>query len=214
MTTRDDRSRAMIWLALPGAVALVALGVVVGRAQVRPAVLNPAQEVAPSPGATDDRRIAVLEQELRRLRAEVAAGAEERARSEGELAGAPRDVEQETELDPGEQERAAAAGRLEYLDGLSQRVETEPRDARFRAETEPALLRLLPEHLGPDVQLNDVVCAASVCRVTVSHPGSARLSEERLTNFMLGRGALGEMSVQLDVREDGETTFYFLRGDG
>ncbi len=31
---------------------------------------------------------------------------------------------------------------------------------------------------------------------------------------MLGRGALGEMSIQLDVREDGETTLYFLRGDG
>lgn len=214
MTARDEKPRAMIWLAVPGAIALVASGVFVGRAEVRPAAPNTAQEVAPSSSAADDRRIAVLEQELRRLRAEVAVGAEERARSDGELEGAPRDVEQEPELDPGETERAAAAGRLDYLDGLSERVEAEPRDARFSAQTEPALLRLLPEHLGADVQLKDVVCGSSVCRVKVSHPGSSRLSEERLTNFMLGRGALGELSVQLDVREDRETTLYFLRGDG
>jgi hypothetical protein len=53
-----------------------------------------------------------------------------------------------------------------------------------------------------------------MCRADVIHPGSPRLAEDRVADFMLQRGPLGKMSVQLDLREEGITTLLFVRGDG
>jgi hypothetical protein len=100
------------------------------------------------------------------------------------------------------------------MDGLAARLDSEARDAAFAGQTEPVISRLLSQHLGPDVRVGDVVCGSSMCRASVLHPQSPRLAEDRVTDFMLQRGSLGKMSVQLDLREDGVTTLYFMRGDG
>lgn len=216
MTARGFDKRSIGWL-VPVGVALVASGVMVGRTSVRPTSTD-AREVASPAKATDERRFAALEQEVRRLRVEVAAASREPPREEapdrGEDTLTEREPAPEEVVDPAEAERAAEEARIEFLDGLADRLDTEPRERHFGAETEPAISRLLLQHLGPDVRVSDVACGSSMCRANVIHPRSPRLSEDRLADFMLQRGPLGEMSVQLDLREEGVTTLYFVRGDG
>jgi hypothetical protein len=73
--------------------------------------------------------------------------------------------------------------------------------------------RLLPEHLGSGVTVREVSCGSSLCRAKVQHPEAPRLPEDRLADFMLSRGPLGTMQVQLDTREIGTTTLYFMRDE-
>ena len=55
------------------------------------------------------------------------------------------------------------------------------------------------------MQAIDCVCGSSICQAKVNHPEPPRLEEDRLSDFMLQRELLGEMSVQFDLRE-GERT--------
>ena len=64
------------------------------------------------------------------------------------------------------------------------------------------------------MQAIDCVCGSSICQAKVNHPEPPRLEEDRLSDFMLQRESLGEMSVQFDVREEGVTTLYFIRTGG
>ncbi len=213
MTARDPKQRAIGWFAVPAGIALVASGVIVGRTSVRPAPTD-AREVSSPSRATDDRRLSALEQEVRRLRVTVAAAPREEPSDEGDQTPVEREPAPDETVDPAEAERAAEVARLEFLDGLSDRLDTEPREPDFGAQTEPVISRLLLQHLGPDVRVSDVACGSSMCRANVIHPRSPRLSEDRLSDFMLQRESLGKMSVQLDLREEGVTTLYFIRGDG
>jgi hypothetical protein len=105
----------------------------------------------------------------------------------------------------------AELARLKFLDGLADKVNTEARDPAWRNQTEPVIAQLLPERLGTGVTVDKISCASSVCRARVSHPGSSHLPNEKLTAFLDKRGSLSSLELQLDTREDGVTTLYFLR---
>lgn len=197
----------------------MASGIFVGRTSVRPTPTAP-PEVERFAKTTDDRRLARMALELRRLRAEVAAvshvasqaASQAEALEEADQKSAEEEPASEEPVALAEEERAAEAARSEFFEGLAERLDSEPWDAAFGAQTEPVISRLLPQHLGSDVLVTDVACGSSICRAKVAHPG-ARLSEDRLADFMLQRESLGEMSVQFDVREEGVTTLYFIRSD-
>lgn len=223
--TDVKQARAWLWLVVPMGVALLASGVYVGRTWVRPT----AQVTSHAERAKneDEERIASLEQEMRRLRGMVAMQAARAAareeNSEERVLGGTQEPPSEGEAENGaeeriaepvEDERAMRAAQLDFWDGLAEQVRMEPRDARFSGETEPLITRLLSQHLGSQVNVSEVACASSICRAKVVHSDSPRLSEARLADFMLQRESLASMSVQLDLREDGVTTLYFIRSDG
>lgn len=209
MLERRSRQAKTWWLAVPAGVALVVSGVAVGRTSVRPAVIN-AQTDVESTSEENDRRFSILEGELLRLRAEVAASKREAHVETEDKVAEPEPLSDEP-TDPAEAERRVEEARAQFLDDLGDRVDTEQPDSRWRRDTEPVISKLLPQHLGPEVTLGNVSCGATLCRAEVSHPGSPRLSENRLADFMLQRESLGAMQVQLDIREEGATTFYFVR---
>ncbi len=103
------------------------------------------------------------------------------------------------------------AAHREYLDGLSDKLDTEPYDQGWRVETERALSSLMPERFGPGITVDQVSCASTLCRARLEHRGSARLPEDKLMNFLTNRGSLSTMEVHADTDEDGMTTLYFLR---
>lgn len=216
MTAPGREQRALGWLAVPASIALVATGIIVGRTSVRPTAVE-VREVAATPTVKDDRRLSALEQEVRRLRVTVAASSRpsrEAPPDEPDPTASEREPAPEQAVDPAEAERATESARSEFFDGLSDRLEIEARDAAFATQTEPVISRLLQQHLGPEVRVGEVACGSSLCRANVIHPQSPRLAEDRLADFMLQRESLGKMSVQLDLREEGVTTLYFMRGDG
>lgn len=223
MSDRRTRGPAVWWLALPAAVALVASGVIAGRLGMRPAMADAPPEGgsrADSRSAhSDARRLAVLEQEIVRLRAEVAAsgkGAQaEATEAEGDdaLDDRAEGTVDDTDTDPEEADRALAQARAAFFTDLDGRLGAEPEDARWSGETEPVIWRLLPQYLGAGVRVSGVSCGSTVCRARVEHPGAPRLPEGRLADFLHQRGPLETMQVQLDVRETEATTLYFMRGD-
>lgn len=217
----EVRSRRMgWWFAIPAGVALLAAGIYVGRTSVRPTAK--ATSDAGRSKRADDDRVESLEREMRRLREVVAmqaAAHEQRAedrRPPGEPEWLSDPVPSEpppTPAVPHEDEAAIRAAQRDFWDGLAERAASEPRDARFSNETEPLITQLLSHHLGANVNVSDVACASSICRAKVTHSDSPRLSEARLADFMLQRDSLASMSVQLDLREEGVTTLYFMRGE-
>jgi hypothetical protein len=219
----DVRSRrGGWWFAIPVGIALLAAGGYVGRTWVRPTAK--ATSDGERSKRADDERIESLEREMRRLREVVAMQAAQAAaheqvvaermpRGEHEWPDDPAPREPPTPAEPHEDEGATRAAQRDFWDGLAERAASEPRDARFSNETEPLITQLLSHHLGANVTVSDVACASSICRAKVTHPDSPRLAEARLADFMLQRDSLASMSVQLDLREEGVTMLYFMRGD-
>jgi hypothetical protein len=107
--------------------------------------------------------------------------------------------------------KAEQAARLAFWDTLRSRVDTEAPDPAWRSETEAAIRRVLPARFAPPMTVTDAKCAATICRVTLAHPGSPRIPEATFMDFTLDRESLGTMEIQLDTRNDGSTTLYFLR---
>jgi len=201
-----------------GGILLLGLGIFLGRSFETPKPASAASrdttsKVARDKNAMDQERLAVLEQQVLRLQADgmrqqlPAAQASEQA--------APKTAEvtdpSAPKPDRAEAARLAELARLKFLDGLADKVNTEPRDPSFRNQTEPVIAQLLPERFGAGVTVDKISCASSICRARVSHPGSTHLSNEKLTAFLDKRGALASLELQLDTREDGVTTLYFLR---
>lgn len=216
------RGPAIWWLAIPAAVALVVSGVVAGRVGMRPAMADAGRGEGPATedrnASSQDRRLAVLEREVARLRAEAAAARQGAQTEEREVQPESEEETNDTTTyeaneDPEEAERALAGARAAFLTGLEDRLDSEPEDARFSGEKEPALWRLLPQHLGTNVRVSSVSCGSTMCRARVEHPGTPHLPEGRLADFLHQRGPLESMEVQLDVRETEATTLYFLGGD-
>jgi hypothetical protein len=200
-----------LWLALPAGVALVMSGVVVGRSSARSTTTIIKQEAEKAPSSdSSDQRLATLEREVARLRAERI------ALSRQDAPAKPDEEVAKGEPAPGkpapeEDERALEEGRAQFLDDLGDRLATEPLDPRWRAETERAISTLLPQRMGPGITVGDVACGSSICRAKVQHPQSPHLPDARLADFMLQRGPLASMQVNLDTRETGTTTLYFIR---
>src|SRR5688572_14401937 len=88
MSDRSTRGPATWWLAIPAAVALVASGVFAGRIGMRPAMADARPGEGPATedqgASSHDRRLAVLEQEVVRLRAEAAVARKNAQAEEGE----------------------------------------------------------------------------------------------------------------------------------
>ena len=188
-------------------------GLVAGRTLLRPATESRHSRDQALPHLADSRRLSALEQELRQLRAFVVAtpgksaeqgdDEEEEVREDAAMGTAPTDhAESEEDLNE---------ARAEFFAGLSQQLQGEPRDPAWSRVTEPAISELLPARLGAGVEVSEVSCGSTLCRAKVSHAGSARLPGDRIADFMLDRGPLASMSVQLDVREEGSTVLYFER---
>ncbi len=225
MAARGPKQRALWWFTVPAGIVLVASGVLVGRTSVGP-TMTAAHEVSNNHlGPADEARIAAIERELRRLRVTLAAvsRAASQAASMPEARGeagrdetgqGPIESAPEEGVDPTAADRIAEAERTAFLDGLSTQLGAEPRGVDFDAQTVPTISRVLLQHLGPDVQISDVTCGSSICRAKLTHPESPRLAEDRLSDFMLQRDSLAEMSVQFDLRDEGITTLYFIRADG
>jgi hypothetical protein len=116
-------------------------------------------------------------------------------------------------LDPDEERRALRAGRIEFWDGLSDRVDTEPFDPAWRRETEPTITRVLSQRLGPQAHVDEVVCGSSTCRVKLSHPEWPRIPDDEFFDFTMNRESLETMEIQVDSRDEGATVLYFLRKD-
>jgi hypothetical protein len=179
--------------------------------------------------AEDDQRLAALEREVHRLRAATSKAAiPSRRDSAGEEPAEPfgagrrragdeqdRDrldgTEAREQLDPEEEERLVREARIAFWDELSDRVDTEPPDPAWRRATEPVITRVIPEQLGPQASVDEVVCSSSLCRAKLTHPEWPRIPSDKFAQFALNRGSLGTMEIQLDTREEGATILYFLR---
>lgn len=210
MSESTPRRMGIGWLALPAGVALVMSGVVVGRTSAR-STMTIVKQAAESTASSDssDQRLASLEQEVAKLRADLALSrrdAPPRANGEARQRESARN-----DPAPEDDDRALEERRAEFLEGLDDRLATEPLDPRWRADTERSISTLLPQHMGPGIAVSEVSCGSSVCRAKVQHPGSAHLPDARLADFMLQRGPLADMQVNLDTRETGTTTLYFTR---
>jgi len=211
MSERAPR-RFSIWLlALPAGVALVMSGVVVGRSSARSTttiIQHEAEQASSSD--SNDRRLTSLEEEVARLRAERLALSRKDApaKPDEEIA---KSEPAPSKPAPEEDEPALEERRAQFLDDLGDRLATEPLDPRWRAETERAISTLLPQRMGPGITVGDVSCGSSICRAKVQHPQSPHLPDARLADFMLQRGPLASMQVNLDTRETGTTTLYFIR---
>lgn len=215
-----------LWRAVLAGGALLlagAYGIKSLRSAERPAV--PAGSRAEQePSQTGSARIAELERQVRALQLTSVALAQNRGES-GEHAGAERSADAErstdTEARPltDEEERARelskrerdTAARQELLQSFSERVDTEPLDPEWRQATEANINRLFPERLGAGVELEEVKCASTVCRVALRHPGRDTLPSATWTRFVLDRGELESMAMQIDHKKDGTTTVYLLR---
>jgi hypothetical protein len=211
MSERAPRRLAIWWLALPAGVALLMSGVVVGRSSARSTTTIIKQEAdRASSSGSSDRRLEALEQEVARLRADRLALSRQDAPAKPDeqvAKGEPAPSKPTSE----DNERALDEARAQFLDGLGDRLATEPLDPRWRAETERAISTLLPQRMGPGITVADVACGSSICRAKVQHAQSPHLPEARLADFMLQRGPLANMQVNLDTRETGATTLYFIR---
>lgn len=211
------QGRATSWLVVPLGMLLVGLGILLGRFIERPAPAGTAPKVVRKQSSTSEQRLAALEREVQSLRVANAL----RPSQPGETNSGDDDVDieavAETEAHPPESidleeaDRLAARARRGFLEQLSDKLDTEPFDQAWRQETERLISQLLPERFGPDIAVNNVSCASSLCRARVSHPGSTRLPEDKLMELLSGRKSLGNMEIQFDTRDDGVTTLYFLR---
>jgi hypothetical protein len=207
--------RVVWWRLVPGGLLLVGLGVGVGWSWHQPGQAPaPAASEAPlSERTAEAKRLAALEREVRALRATLTP----RPLPEDERPQEPSAQVLTSEpaapklADPAEAARRGEQHRAEFLDALSRKVDTEPYDPRWRAETERSLLSVLPAQFGPDIAVEEAACAASVCRVRLRHPGSTRLPTDKVSKFLDHRGALANLELQVDAREQGTTTFYFVR---
>ncbi|WP_437895542.1 hypothetical protein [Sorangium sp. So ce124] len=133
-------------------------------------------------------------------------------RTSGERDGEELDsIDVRKPLEPEEEERSLHEARIAFWDKLSARVDAEPPDPTWRRETEPVITRVIPEQLGPQVSVHDVVCASSLCRAKLTHPEWPRIPNDKFLQFSLNRGSLGPMEIQLDTREKGATVLFFLR---
>lgn len=206
-------SKKSFWLlAAPAAATLFMSGLVAGRTSVRPALESRQARLEARGEATDDRRLSTVEQELKQLRAFVVATSNKGAQGDDDdeevaaedTASAAPDEERESEEGLNE-------ARGQFIAGLSRRMQDEPRDPAWSRAIESAISELLPARLGAGVQVSEVSCSSTLCRAKVSHPSSARLSSDRISDFMLDRGPLASMSVQLDLEEEGSTVLYFER---
>ncbi|WP_437726642.1 hypothetical protein [Sorangium sp. So ce861] len=179
--------------------------------------------------AEDGQRIAALEREVRRLRAatlKAAIPSQQGSAGEGAVeplgSARPRDRDAQDgdgfdsagaheQLDPEEEERSLREARIKFWDGLSDRVNTEPADPAWRRETAPVIARVIPEQLGPQVSVDEVVCSSSICRAKLTHPEWPRIPGDKLVQLSLRRGSLGTMELQMDTRQEGATVLFFLR---
>lgn len=198
---------------------LVGLGVVMGRSLDRPVQPSGAAKAVhgshadPVEDAAHERRIVALEREVRSLRAALL----QAAPSPGSPSSKDNSNQQPVPLaqlptvaDNADGDRESEVARGEFLDGLSDKLDTEPIDPRWRSDTESEITQVLPDRFGPDVTVDNVACASSICRARVSHPGSPHLPDDKLRAFTTRRGGL-LMEMQLDTRQEGVTTLYFLR---
>ena len=93
---------------------------------------------------------------------------------------------------------------------FASRFESEPRDALWANEQEPALKKQLSEIEITDENLSAVECRRTVCRVTFKHP---RVNERQAIN-MYSRALTSFGDVQLANHDPGSTEsahFYTLR---
>lgn len=107
-----------------------------------------------------------------------------------------------------EQQRAAF---IPVWDALKRRVQAEAPDPNWSPETEASIERVVAAQLAPEVKVSEVRCGSSLCRAKLTHPASPRIPYAKFVRFTLNRESLGEMEIQLDTRDEGVTTLYFLR---
>lgn len=96
-------------------------------------------------------------------------------------------------------------------DELKRRVQAEATDPTWSPQTEATIERVVAAQLAPEVKVSEVRCGSSACRAKLSHPTSPRIPYAKFVNFTLNRESLGAMEIQLDTRDEGVTTLYFLR---
>jgi hypothetical protein len=209
-------------LLISGAILVVGLGgyrLGLARAPASSRSESMARAAQPS----DDARLRALELQVGALRSELrrsqAARPDARELAEGEPgaleapAAAEPVTDEELRKREEEQERRAEADRSELLQGLSDRVDTEVRDPAWLREMEARISKIFPAELGSDVSLDEVTCAGTACRVSIDHPGSDRLAQERVARLLLRIGSFGPMQVHFDLEERGKTTAYLVRSD-
>lgn len=224
MSSRSHDGQRLTWLrAAPLGIALVGLGIFLGRSSEHPAHAGSAPTVVHGDGSAEGERLAALEREVRKLRVAAARRSDTSGRTApgDREAGEPQPRTDEAEpapgsernLDPGfdEDDVRTEQHHLQFLDGLSDRLATEPYDDGWRQDNERALSEKLPTSFGEGVAVSEVSCASSVCRAKLTHTGSGRLPNAKVSEFLMNRGPLGSMEVHFDTRQDGVTKMYFLR---
>jgi len=218
--------RSNVWVVLPAAVVLALVAYAWGR---RSATSSGGSAVVSTPETGE--RLAALEREVQGLRAVTrrlsatqreAAGAPPATVAVSQSASVARDGHERSEealadddghepLDPAAEERQARETENAFWAELQARVDAEVVDAAWRRETEPVITKVISAQLSPEVRVDQVFCASSLCRVTLSHPSWPVIPSDRLGRFALNRESLGSMEMQLDGRKAGESTLYFLR---
>lgn len=176
-----------------------------------------------------ERRLAKLESELRILRGNMLKDAPQpkqgpllddtapQATAHPEPLDAPG-AEDAQVLSPRErleaERRRAEEARAIVLQELNDRVDTEPLDPTWRVETERSIHRVVPDHLGPNVELEEVLCASTLCRVGLSHPQQERIPNEEILQLVHDEEGLGHLGMSFDYSEKGYTTLYLRRNEG
>jgi hypothetical protein len=213
---RTQRDRGISWRPLALAVAFVGVGIALGRFFKLPEHTAPG--VVRRDGIVEEQRLAALEQKLQSLQAADArrlipqsdkppARAKDAREEPANAIDSPPEPRTEAEINRNQQ-----VARRQYLDGLSDKLDTEPFDPTWRVETERVITELVPARFGADITADQVTCASTLCRVRLNHPHSASLPADKLSDFLMNRGALGSMEIQADTDEHGSTTLYLLRG--
>ncbi|WP_437946645.1 hypothetical protein WME98_37985 [Sorangium sp. So ce296] len=112
----------------------------------------------------------------------------------------------------GEDPAARARAMDAFYQELSDRVEREPPDPRWRAEAEEELGAKLREALPREVQVTALACASTLCRLELSHPQMDTLSSA-LVEKLIARAVVGDMGTNFQ-RFPGRTRVYLSRPPG
>lgn len=216
--------RRILWFILPVSIVLAGAVHLMTGSSARSAAERNAQEPQGTSRTPDEQRFATLEREVQRLRVALQASQRDSNADRGAPAavastgdGEPQEEDRLDDADerrPREPELAEAElreTRIRFWDAMSDQVDTEEIDPAWRNTTEPVLEQAIPR-LGPQVSIAETSCASTLCRVKLNHPEWPHIPNERFSDFVMNReGPLASMEIRLDIRDEGNTTLYFVR---